>query len=275
MTIRAVCTDIDGTLLDERRALSERTISVFKKIKDQVAVILASSRMPAAMTHLQAEMQITGHPLIAYNGGYVIRYIADQRRPEVLDSVVIPVEVCFSIIDVARHTDIHSSLYFEDKWYAPKNDQWTDREEKITKVKATVADPVWVLNQWSKNNFGAHKVMCMGPTGQIKEMKEELHHRHGQDIHIYLSRPTYLELAPRSVSKGSALEMLVEKWFDFPLRDVVAFGDNYNDVELLKTAGLGIAVSNAREEVKAIADQVAEKSTEDGVAKMLETLLQL
>lgn len=270
MTIRAVCTDIDGTLLDEKKELSERTISIITEINARVSVILASSRMPSAMTHLQKKLGIETHPLICYNGGYVIRYLSGNKQPEVLDSVVIPVKVCSSILEVGRYTDIHSSLYFENKWYAPKTDQWTEREERITKVKATVADPVWVLNHWSKNNSGAHKIMCMGPAGQIAEMKKELHQRHGQDIHIYLSRPTYLELAPGSISKGTALELVIDKWFNFSLREVVAFGDNYNDIEMLKAAGLGIAVSNAKKEVREIADRLAGNSTEDGVAIALE-----
>lgn len=121
MTFRSICTDIDGTLLNSSKQLSESTINAFHKVPANIPVILASSRMPSAMTHLQRELGIGGRPLISYNGGYVIQYSPDGSTV-IYDSVFIPVEVCDSVISMASGSDVHLSLYFEDNWYAPK---WT------------------------------------------------------------------------------------------------------------------------------------------------------
>jgi Cof subfamily protein (haloacid dehalogenase superfamily) len=266
MRFRAVCTDIDGTLLDIRRELSPATISAIKKIAPSTPVILASSRMPAAMTHLQHELGIAQYPLICYNGGYVISYGNGSNGVHVFDSVVISLDVCRSIIHIGKNTSIHMSLYYEDDWFAPARDQWTEREEKITKVRATIESPDHVLDRWQKDKSGAHKIMCMGPAEEVAEIHKLLNEKHGSDIHVYLSRPTYLELAPKSISKGSALKLILEKHFNIPVADAIAFGDNYNDLDMLQVAGLGIAVANARSEVKAIAGEVTAKSTQDGVA---------
>src|SRR5689334_17486291 len=119
MNIRALCTDIDGTLLNTERQLSMRTIAAIKRIREQIPVVLASSRMPSAMVHLQEELGIVGSPLICYNGGFVIQYMNGEKKPHVFDSVSIPASTCQSILSMAKGTSIHVSLYFEDEWYAP------------------------------------------------------------------------------------------------------------------------------------------------------------
>src|SRR5688572_19884663 len=109
-TIRAICSDIDGTLLDSHRQLSERTIQSIKRIKNAIPVILASSRMPSAVRHLQLELDIPEHPVICYNGGYVIHYQSSGRL-HVLDNVTIPLSVCESILQLTKETALHVSLY--------------------------------------------------------------------------------------------------------------------------------------------------------------------
>lgn len=274
MKFKVVCTDIDGTLLDARRELSEKTIAAFKALPPDVIVILASSRMPAAMRHLQDQLGVLNHPLICYNGGYLIQYQNGAAKPEVIDSVTIPLDVCKGIIGLTQGTGIHNSLYFQDEWYVPRWDHWAEREARITKVEPVVTPLDRVLAQWTSESRGAHKVMCMGDIQEIETLEAQLNSSFGGDIHIYRSRPTYLELAPRSISKGSALGQLLQRKYPFGLKEVIAFGDNYNDIELLREAGHGVAVANGREEVKAVATEITADSKQDGVAMILEKYFQ-
>lgn len=272
-TIRAICTDIDGTLLDSRRQLSDRTIQVIRNLPTDIPVILASSRMPAAMRHLQAELGISRHPLICYNGGYILYYEAGTPAagtPRILDSVTIPVAACRTISDLAKGTDIHVSLYNEDIWYAPLYDHWTEREERITKAPPRIAANADVLTTWQVNGTGAHKVMCMGPADQIETMLQAIDLACPGQLHLYRSKSTYLEIAPRSISKASALKQLLATQYNIPMSAVMAFGDNYNDIEMLQAAGLGIAVDNARDEAKAVARQITASNINDGVAMAIE-----
>jgi Cof subfamily protein (haloacid dehalogenase superfamily) len=268
MKFRALCTDIDGTLLDSRRELSKKTIDAFQRIPKSIPVILASSRMPAAMIHLQHQLGIADHPLVCYNGGYAVHYNRDPQK--VFATVSIPFSVCASILDLTKGTAIHTSLYHEDLWYAPAIDQWTEREQRITKVNAIIADGPSVIEKWSRENNGAHKVMCMGPEPEIHSLESKINSSFADQIHIYRSRPTYLELAPKSVSKATALEFLLQQEFGIRLKEVIAFGDNFNDMEMLQSAGLGVAVGNAKAEVKAVAKEIAGNSIEDGVAIAME-----
>ena len=269
--IAAVCTDIDGTLLDSRRELSDRTIQAVKRINDAgIPVILASSRMPGAMRHLQHQLGIVGQPMICFNGGYVILDKGDSSSTAILNSVTIPLSICSTIGELASGTSIHISLYTEDQWFAPTIDQWTQREQTITKVNATILPFASVMSQWSSAGLAAHKVMCMGDEGQIADIYSKLVRMFFDDLHIYKSRPTYLEIAPKTVSKGTALGLLMKKRFNMDLSNVMAFGDNYNDVDMIRTTGLGIAVGNAIQEVKDVAKEITLASKEDGVAIAIE-----
>ncbi|HYF68345.1 MAG TPA: Cof-type HAD-IIB family hydrolase [Ohtaekwangia sp.] len=269
MKFKAICTDIDGTLLDSNRQLSKGTLETFKRLPDSVPVILASSRMPAAMRHLQAELNVLGHPLICFNGGYVIRYGDESHQPEVLESIEIPLSVCTGIIALTKNTEIHVSLYRDDDWHAPSFDYWTERESRITKVDAVIMDIPATIANWERNRYGAHKIMCMGPEREIEGMEQQLHDGFESDINIYRSRPTYLELAPKSISKATGLELVLRRYYDISMAEVIAFGDNYNDIALLAKAGWGVAVSNAKDEVKAVANEITRDSKADGVAASL------
>ncbi|GAB3330286.1 fructose-phosphate phosphohydrolase SppA [Marivirga atlantica] len=263
---KAICTDIDGTLLNAERRLSERTIKAFQKIKDDVPIILASSRMPAAMRHLQQEIGITTQPLICYNGGYII----DQDdKIEVLSSTEIQYEWLHRIIQTTQILSLHTSIYAEDSWFAPESDFWTAREENNTKVKATILANQQLVDMWSEKKLGAHKIMLMGDSDKIDHVVNELEDQNAP-LHLYRSKDTYLEIAPKQISKASALSLLVERKLNIDLKEIMAFGDNFNDIELLKAVGNGVAVANAKEELKSVANEVTDLAKEDGVAKTIE-----
>lgn len=268
-TIRAICTDIDGTLLDSRRELSPRTIEVIRKISESIPVVLASSRMPSAMRHLQQALGILQYPLICYNGGYVVRYDEDGTLSEILSSTHISLEICAAILEVGKSSSVHISLYKDDQWFAPCMDEWGIREATITKVSPILKSGEEVLNLWAGGGRGAHKVMIMGVAPEISHIEGTLRQNFGQDIHVYHSKSTYLEIAPKIVSKASGLQLLLRQLYNISMSDVMAFGDNYNDIDLIQSVGFGVAVGNARQQVKAVAKEIGPDSKEDGVAQTI------
>jgi Cof subfamily protein (haloacid dehalogenase superfamily) len=268
MKIKAICTDIDGTLLNKNREISDRTIRAIQALPKDFPVILASSRMPSAMIHLQQTLDRVKNPLICYNGGFVVDY--QKSTPEVLDNVAIPLEVCQRIRKHSESSSIHLSLYGRDDWYAPQVDYWTEREINSTKVKPMIAPFDKVMDTWEQKACGAHKVMAMGSAEEIEQLYQSLLKELDGEIHLYRSKDTYIEIAPKRISKASALELLLNRNYDIQLSEVMAFGDNYNDIDMLQAVGHGVAVANAREEVKAAADEITEKNIDDGVAIMIE-----
>ncbi len=270
MKIRAICTDIDGTLLNKDRALSVRTIATIRNVKDKVPVILASSRMPAAMRHLQKELGIEDHPIISFNGGYVMYFEGGDHSPVIFDSVQMPLSICTAVLDLANGANIHVSLFANNEWYAAAQDQWTEREAGITKVSPVIMPLQEVIDKWRSTYSGSHKVMCMGTAAEVDRMYNALNARFSNEVHLYRSKTTYLEIAPKIISKSTALAKIMKERFKSSLSEVIAFGDNYNDVEMIRDVGLGVAVGNAIPDVKAVAKEITLTSKADGVAVTLE-----
>lgn len=265
MELKIAFTDIDGTLLN-----SEREVSVM--LKEQVArisennipFILISSRMPSAMTHLQKDLGIDDLPIICYNGGLIL---ADG---EVIDDISIPPTILEDIADLNQNNKFHISLYNNDDWYVPSMDFWAKREENNTKVIPIVKPTKDVITMWKSEEKGAHKVMCMGDKEHMDFVYATLGKLHGDKLHLYRSKDTYIEIANKNISKLTGIEELLAcKYPKLSLENCIAFGDNYNDIEMLKAVNMGVAVANAKEEVLLIANDTTDANKKDGVAKAI------
>lgn len=266
MTYKLICSDIDGTLLDKNRELSEMTIREIRRVSP-IPFVLISSRMPKAMRHLQKQLGNATAPIIAYNGGLVL------HNNQVLHSAFINNTVLEDIIGLCAKTTIHLSLYFEDEWFVPAMDFWAERESENTKVTPIVKSSNAVLNNWKNEGKGAHKIMCMGDKTEIDVLYKVLESSFSNEIMLYRSKPTYIEISHRSVSKKTAIEVLLNSCYtNFSIKNVVAFGDNYNDIEMLKSVGLGVAVANAIDEVLQIAHKITDTNKNNGVAKVIQEL---
>ncbi|QED37644.1 HAD family hydrolase [Antarcticibacterium arcticum] len=263
MEYKIVFSDIDGTLLNRDRALSPGTIDAIKKLKNRIPFILISARMPAAMRHLQAELEIEELPIISYNGGLVL------VNNKVKSSTEIPLEIVEGLAKWNNSLNTHLSLYNNDEWYVPEMDYWAMREQNNTKVTPVIKPNVKVIEDWKTSEKGAHKIMAMGDISNIEKIISFLENNYPGELHLYRSKDTYLEIAPKSISKYTAVEFLLKEHFKLSPAQAIAFGDNYNDVDMLKKIGYGVAVGNAREEARNVANVVCEHSIEDGVAKIL------
>lgn len=263
MKFSLICSDIDGTLLNKDRELSISTIKEINRLS-HIPFILISSRMPKAMRHLQQKIGNIDAPIIAYNGGLII------ANNTVVQSTSIPNRVLESVVGLSSDTSIHLSLYHADEWYVPSLDYWALREINNTKVNPLVKPNREVLETWKLEGKEAHKIMCMGDESEIDTLYNSLEKEHAKDIILYRSKPTYIEISHRAISKKTAIEALLKHTYPhIAIEEVIAFGDNYNDIEMLKAVGLGIAMGNANKEVLKIAKKITDTDKNDGVAKAL------
>lgn len=266
MSYKIVFSDIDGTLLNKERELSQGTIKAIKKLRDKVPFVLISARMPAAMRHLQKELDIPHLPIICYNGGLII---ADD---EIKQSTVIPLNILEDLVNFNEDLNCHLSLYHRDEWYVPQIDEWANREINNTKIIPAIKSNTKVIADWKDEGKGAHKIMAMGDEDKINKIAGFLSEQFNDRLHVYRSKDTYLEIASKEISKFSAIEFLLKEHFKLSVDQAMAFGDNYNDVEMLKNIGFGVAVGNGRPEALEAANAVAGESIEDGVAIFLEEI---
>ena len=261
MDYKLLCSDLDGTLLSTKSDVSKRTIAEINRIKDHLRIILVSARMPTAMYYIQKDLGIQHQPLICYNGALVL------ENGKAIISTTIPADITNEVYALCRPLETDLGLYHNTAWHVPKLSDRVDKEIRYTKTVPTIKDTAQTLLEWEKTNTGAHKIMLMGNVRHTDRLQATLNALFSEELYIYRSNDTLIELAPKEVSKLKGISALLKP--GEALRDVMAFGDNYNDLEMLAQCGLGVAVANAREAVKQLADHVALTNVEDGVAKFL------
>lgn len=105
----------------------------------------------------------------------------------------------------------------------------------------------------------------------VPEWERRMQEAFRGEMHILRSTPYFIELLPLGIDKGPALESIASR-YDFLTDNIVSFGDSYNDVSMLRTSGIGVAMANADEEVKAAADMITLSNNNDGVAHVIEKL---
>lgn len=269
MKYKIIFTDIDGTLLDSNRGISAFTEQQIRNIKAHMPFILVSSRMPKQMTYFQDQLDDRGQSMIAYNGALVL------HQNEVIHSTEIAPEHLKAIIDFneAQESPVHLSLYHSDEWTVEAMDFWAEREQNNTRVTPEVRSNRETLERWETEGKGAHKVMCMGEANLIERIYNFMQENFAEQLHLYRSKDTYIEIANKSVSKLTGINILLQAMGGhIRLEEAIAFGDNYNDIEMIQAVGMGVAVENAREELKTVANRVTAHHKEDGVGRFLQEI---
>lgn len=262
---KIVCSDVDGTLLNTRRELSVKTIaSVDLLNKRKIPFVLVSARMPKAMRPLQKQLK-SNQPIVCYNGAYIESELKIDNSAKELLSNPIDIEPFLSLLKLMTGTGIHFGTYFKDEWIVNQVDYWTNREKNNTKITPELKDMEFTHHLFESRNHGPHKIMIMGDFDVIDPLEAELRHKFGEYIDIYRSKDTYLEINAKAVSKSTSLDILAD-YYNHSVEEIMAFGDNYNDVGMLRKAGCGVAVENARNEAKAVANELTGKNTDDGVS---------
>lgn len=272
---RIVFSDVDGTLLNRNRDLSSVTIHQIKKLVERrILFAMVSARMPAGMLHLYRQIPLDA-PAICYNGALVLKSIEKGVEPSnVLHSSSIDYNTAISIYFICKEYNLHFSLYTENQWFASKDDEWRLREENNTRVKATIHPHLEAkILELERHHQHIHKIMVMGDAMLIEGLVQKLQNSYSKTLNIYRSKDTYLELSPATANKAMGCKILLNH-LSLTAEQAIAFGDNYNDIEMLEMVTLGVAMDNAPLEVKNRAKRVAPANTDDGVAKTLELILE-
>ena len=154
------------------------------------------------------------------------------------------------------------NYYQGTHWYSPDPDNfWTVQEGDITGLRATKR-PVALTN--------VHKILVMGDAPVIRALQERLKPQFPH-LEIHRSKDEYLEIVNKRATKAQAIAFMGER-LGVPAAESVAFGDNYNDLDMLRYAGYSVAMGNAPDDIKAECSIVTAPNDEDGLAQVLERL---
>ncbi|MGI4020526.1 MAG: HAD-IIB family hydrolase [Janthinobacterium lividum] len=271
MMVKLICTDVDGTLLNKQREVDNYTIEVVEQLDKSIQIILASSRMPKALWHIQKTLSIAHMPLICYNGALVLSSGVVFDAEKVISSITIPANIVSDVIDLAHLHNVHISIFYNNTWLASEIDFYAQREINNTQV-----EPDGLLSDLSAeqlNNFiakGAHKIMLMGNPDLIDIMEQSLSNHAA--VAVWRSKDIYLEITPPTNKSEGLITLLKNfpKYAEITLEEAMAFGDGYNDLELISNVKFGVAVANGVPAIKEIAYAVTKSNVENGVACYLD-----
>ncbi len=261
---KLICSDIDGTLLNKDRALEGITIEQIKSVENNMGIpfVLISARMPQAMRHLQQKLD-NKEALVCFNGALIL----DGNNNELVNQVM-PLEAVKSILEQTQTHNIHMSVFHKDEWFVNKMDYWAKREENNTQITPVLADIESEISRLYSVQNGLHKILLMGDAYKMDQIEQHLREYQQANVAVYRSKDTYIEINVNTVSKKTAIEVL-ENHYQISKDQIMAFGDNDNDVEMLDYVGHGVAVGNAKPKVMAIANDTTLTNKEHGVALYL------
>jgi hypothetical protein len=256
-----VAMDLDGTLLSRDTIITSRTQKALQDCADAgIKVIFASGRM------LSSIMRVAGNAsylagVIAYNGAL----IAEWPSGRIVRERPIPNATARRLVVDLKKSGVHINIYINDTLYLEEFNEAARNYCRNTVVEPSFAKFDELLHRGEPNPT---KILIIGLPEVLDVMTEEYRDRY-PELHVTKSRPYFLEFTASGVNKGVALEELARK-LGVPRERTVAIGDAPNDLDMIKYAGLGVAVGNSFDQVKVEADLVAPSNDEEGVAWVIE-----
>ncbi len=261
---RIIALDLDGTLTNHDKVITPKTREALLKAQDEGAiVVLASGRPTYGIAPLADELQLNtkGGFILAYNGGKIVDWGTQQECfSQHLPQPAIPV-----IYEYAQQKG-HALLGYAGNEIITESpeDPYVREESRINKMNIRHVD-----NLLQHLEPHPTKLLMTGTPADMQRAEEELANLVGNRMDVFRSAPFFLELVPKGIDKAQSLLRLLAKVNLIP-SDMIAFGDGYNDLSMLRLAGMGVAMANAAPEVRAEADYITLSNEEDGIAAALQ-----
>ena len=266
-TIKLILSDIDGTILDNNHQVDAHlrdTITELKK--ESIPFVLASARSPHGMFPIAQELNLGDNPIACYNGALIVE--GNKEHYQTLIEHGLSKADVKKIVALIKKQFPHISINFYSggDWIVEEIDQWVQIEADITKESPDIRNFDTLLTD---DAIPIHKLLLIANAQAIQEFFTYLKRVNFEDASFYISKDNYLEVTSQSVSKENAL-LEIAKYYDISLSQTMAIGDNYNDIPMLKLAGLGVAMANAPQAVKNEADIETVSNNDNGVSKVIE-----
>lgn len=260
--IQYIVIDLDGTLLNDDHKVSDRNKAVIKKAIEQgVKVILATGKTRKGAEPIIAELGLDT-PGVFVQGLMLYNADGTVRQENKLDP-----EVARHIVQYAESEGFEVVAYSGNRLVCRYLD---DAVEEITKFGEPMPEAVGsLINQI--HNIKINKLIIVGGSKRkLKALRWQLDQQIGGKVSFTDGGVlTSLEILPKGINKGQGVKTLLRQ-LSANAENVMGIGDAENDVEMLKTVGFAVAVKNAAEKTKAVADEIVASNNDDGVAEAIE-----
>ena len=273
MSIRVIIMDVDGTLTNSKRIITNKTKETLIKAQEEGAIlVLASGRPTSGLIDLAKELKMEENHgiLVSFNGSKVI----DCETNEVLFNETMSIEEGRAVLEHMKKFKVKPMIDKDDYMYV--NDVFDNEieykgkpfnviqyESRGGKFKLCEKDDLAVFTDYPIN-----KILTAGDPTSLKEYYKEMMEPFKDTLSCMFTGDFYFEFTAKGIDKAKALDsVLIPR--GYKREEMVAFGDGHNDSSMIKYAGIGVAMANAVEDLKAIADEVTLSNEEDGIAVYL------
>ena len=259
---KLIACDVDGTLLNSRRKLSEKTVSAVGKAIDKgIIFVVATGRPYEGALKVSRPLGISDDgAFILFNGALV------KVSGKTIFSSQISEETAKTIVKEGICRNVTVIVWKSDGMYTEKPCEKIDFYKSVSGVEPKYVDDL------TKECKGVIKVLWYGEPDTTPVYLEEMRAILDKKASVYTSRVDFLEFVDVKCSKKQALYKIAE-YFGVKREETVAVGDGDNDIPMLEGAGLSVAMGNADENVKKICDEVTDDCDSYGVAKIIDKLI--
>lgn len=267
MNYKMIVLDLDGTLTNRDKVITDHTKSVLMEAQKRgKKIVLASGRPTYGVVPLAEQLHLEqyGGYILSFNGGIIM----ECRTHEVVFQRKLPLSSNARIIELAKWEGV-DLLTYEGPAIITNNADcpYVKMESKINKLRVKQVE-----DMTSYVNFAVPKFLMLDDGDYLALVEGRVKAALGKNFSVYRSEPYFLEILPRGIDKAQCLAQLLDQVNIHP-EEMIACGDGYNDLSMIQFAGLGVAMENAVLPVRNAADYVTYSNNDEGVAHVVEKFL--
>lgn len=255
--------DIDGTLTNSKKEITPSTKAAIQDImKKGHKVILASGRPTPGMRRYEQELELEkyGGYLLSFNGARIV----NCRSGEIVYQRTLPLILLPGLYAFAKKHGCGLITYLANTVISAfEPDEYIELEARINGLPVKPVD-----NFLDFVDFEINKCLMTIDGDTAAVLERELQERYGEMASIYRSEPFFIEIMPKNVDKASSLDRMLQA-IGQKRENTVCCGDGYNDISMIKYAGVGVAMGNAQPVVKEAADYITATNDEDGLVQVI------
>lgn len=267
MKYRILVLDLDGTLTNQKKEITEHTRETLIRAQEAgVKIVLASGRPTYGIMPLARQLELDKYEgyILAYNGGQIIDCKTGELMYEnVLDPAVYPY-----LYQCAKSNGF-LILSYKGEYIISEDaeNQYVKHEAFLNRMPSKT-----VPNFLDIINFPVAKCLIVGDPEPLAKLEPVMKEKLQDKMNVFRSEPFFLELVPRGIDKARCLSVLLQE-LDMTPQEMIACGDGFNDLSMIEYAGMGVAMANAQEVVKKAANYITLSNEEDGVAYAVEEFI--
>lgn len=264
MKYKLLVLDLDGTLTNKKKEITEHTRQTLIQAQEKgLKIVLASGRPTYGVAPLAEKLELQKYEgyILSYNGGEII----DWKTGELMYKNLLDHDVLPYLYQCAKQNDFAIVTYDGEYVLTEHPDDEYVQKEAILNVMKTKK----VANFLDAVKHPIAKCLIVGEPTRLAVLEKEMYEHLKDRMGVFRSEPYFLELVPKGIDKAQSLSVLLKE-IGITKDEMIAIGDGFNDLSMIKYAGLGIAMKNAQDIVKENADFITLSNEEDGVAYAVE-----